>query len=401
MAVYTYKALEAGGATAAGTVTADTPRQARDILRSRGLTIQEVRKPRASFSLTGLSLPFRKKHRAEVVTFVRELSTLLAVGIPMLQAIDTIAKQHKGEFHALLLQLRDRVSSGLGLGEALREHPAIFDELSVSIVEVGENAGTLEEALKSLADFKERSMQLKNRVTSAMIYPAIVMSAGVVIGILLMTFVVPNLLETLTEAGRQLPFATRAVKAISDALLGWWWLIAIGVMGLIFAFGAVARTERGRWAIDRATLKIPILGPMSRKQAIMRIAMVVSTLMKSGVSFVRALQIAQKTTSNLVLRRALGACEQAVYAGSDIAQALEGTGVFPPLVIQVFAAGQHSGRLEEMLDRLAADYDQQVATASNRLTSVLEPILILALAVMVGFIAFATFMPILEAGNVF
>ncbi len=401
MAVFTYKASEAGGTVASGTVTADTPRQARDILRSRGLTIQEVRRPRAALSLSGRSLPWRKRHTGEVVTFVRELSTLLAVGIPMLQAIDTIAKQHKGEFLAVLLQLKDRVASGLGLGEAMREHPATFDNLSVSIVEVGENAGTLEHSLESLAEFKERSMRLKNRVVSGLIYPCMVLGAGVIVSIFLMTFVAPNLLTTLVEAGRDLPFATKVVKTVSDLLLGWWWAILIAVMALAAAFRAYSLSEQGRWIIARAILRVPILGSMSRKQAIVRIAMVISTLMKSGVSFVRAIQIAQSTTSNLVLRKALGACEKAVYAGSDIAEALQGTGVFPPLVIQVFSAGQHSGRLEEMLDRLAEDYDQQVATASHRLTSVLEPVLILALAVMVGFIAFATFMPILEAGNVF
>ncbi|MBI1368405.1 MAG: hypothetical protein GC162_07090 [Planctomycetes bacterium] len=399
MAVFAYKATQSGGAIS-GTVTADTPRQARDILRSRGLTIQDVRAQRASLNLKSWIKPFRPRFSTEVVTFVRELSTLLAVGIPMLEAIDTIARQHHGPFHAMLLTIRDRVSSGIGLAEAMREHPAVFDDLCVNIVEVGENAGTLESALVRLAQFKERSAKLKNRVGSALVYPCIVLTAGVGVSLFLMTFVVPNLLATLQEAGHELPLATRVVKAISDALIHWGWLIALAVVAVAAGASAIGRTPRGRWFIDCMTLRVPILGSMMRRQAISRIAMVVSTLMKSGVPFVKAIRIAQNTTRHLVLRRALDACEQAVYAGRDIAEALEDTGVFPPMVIQIFAAGQQSGRLEEMLDRLAEDYDQQVATLANRLTLVLEPVLILMLAVMVGFIAFATFMPILEAGDV-
>ncbi|QNN23145.1 type II secretion system F family protein [Planctomycetales bacterium ZRK34] len=400
MAVYSYKAIEAGRAAVSGTVTADTPRQARDLLRSRGLTIQDVRRQRAANLLGGMPKLFTRRHTNEVVTFVRELSTLLSVGIPMLQSIDTIAKQHRGPFCAVLMIIRDRVASGVSLAEAMREHPIVFDTLCISIIEVGENAGTLETALQQLAEFKERSARLKNRVASALVYPCVVLSAGVLVSIFLMTFVVPNLLATLQETGKPLPMATRVVQAASDALVGWWWLIGLIVVGCVIAFSAVARTTRGRVMIDRAMLRVPILGQMIRKQSISRIAMVVSTLIQSGVAFVRALQIAQNTTPNHVMRQALIACEQAVYAGSDIAEALDETGVFPPMVIQVFAAGQQSGRLEEMLTRLAEDYDQQVATAANRLTVVLEPVLILILAVMVGFIAFATFMPILEAGNV-
>lgn len=400
MAVYTYKAIEAGRSAVSGTVTADTPRQARDLLRARGLTIQDVRRQRAANLLGGTPKLFVRRHAHEVVTFVRELSTLLSVGIPMLQAIDTITKQHRGLFGAVLMLMRDRVASGVSLAEAMREHPAVFDALCLSIVEVGESAGTLEAALQHLAQFKERSARLKNRVASALVYPCVVLGAGVLVSLFLMSFVVPNLVATLQETGKPLPLATRVVQAASETLIGWWWLIGLIAIACVLIGGAIARTPRGRWTIDRVMLRVPILGGMIRKQSISRIAMVVSTLIQSGVSFVRAIQIAQKTTPNRVLRRALVACEQAVYAGSDIAEALDETRVFPPMVIQVFAAGQQSGRLEEMLLRLAEDYDQQVATAANRLTVILEPVLILVLAVMVGFIAFATFMPILEAGNV-
>ena len=400
MATFAYKVIDESMSVTSGTIVAETPRQARDMLRNKGVTIQEIIGKKANRQRSGLNRLWTKRYTARVVEFVRELSTLLAVGIPLLEAIDAIAKQHRGGFHTVLLMLRDRVSSGVGLAEAMRDHPAVFDELCVSITEVGENSGALETALERLAQFKERSLQLKNRVATALMYPCVVLVTGLLVSVFLMTFVVPGLLSTLQDAGQELPFATRVVKSISDTLLGWWWLMFVVLAGLAIGARFIGKTDARRTAWHRFQLRVPIVGDMIRKQCISRMAMVVATLMRSGVVFLRSIEIAGSVTPNLVLREALQRCEKAVTAGQDIDQALEQTGVFTPATVRVFAAGQQSGRLEEMLERLAEDYDRQLATASQRLTTILEPVLILALAVVVGFIAFATMMPILEAGNV-
>jgi general secretion pathway protein F len=197
-----------------------------------------------------------------------------------------------------------------------------------------------------------------------------------------------------------LPLATRAIKTLSDFLTGWWWAIVLVAGGALGGLGAVLRTPRGGMAWHRLQLRIPLVGDLIRKQSIARMAMVMATLLKSDLVFVRAIQIAQRTMRNRILREALVACEQAVSAGRDISVAMEATKAFPPLVIQIFAVGQASGRLEAMLEDLATDYDTQVDITSNRLTTLLEPLMIILLAVLVGFIAFATILPILEAGNV-
>jgi type II secretory pathway component PulF len=197
-----------------------------------------------------------------------------------------------------------------------------------------------------------------------------------------------------------LPTATVVVRGVSEFLLGWWWLLLGGGLGLALGVSAALRTEGGRMRWHRVQLKVPLLGDLIRKQAIARMSMVMATLLKNDVVFVRAVQIAQRTVHNRVLREALVACERAVFAGRDIAAALEKTEAFPPLVIQVFAVGQASGRLEEMLEDLAADYDTQVDIASTRLATLLEPLMMVLLAILVGFIAFATILPILEAGDV-
>jgi type II secretory pathway component PulF len=253
--------------------------------------------------------------------------------------------------------------------------------------------------LQRLAEFRERSELFRNRIATALIYPTIVLVLAVTASVFLMTFVVPRILEPLIEQGQELPLPTRIVKGASGFLVAWWWLLGTVAVGLFVTSGVVLRTPRGRLAWHRFVLRVPVLGDLVRKQAIVRICVVVGTLLKSGVVFVRAVQIAQRTTANLVLREALVECERAITAGGDIGEAIERTGAFPPMVVQVFAVGQQSGRLEEMLDRLAETYDQQVSTAATRLAAILEPTLIVVLAVFVLFIVMATVLPILEAGN--
>ena len=400
MPVFAYKALDTREpAERTGTIAADTPRQARDLLRERGLVVHDL----SSAAAPGAMVARRRVPRGvrgQVTEFVRELSTLLGVGVPLLEGLETLARQHKGRFQTVILLLRDRVAAGASLGQAMREHPGVFDELAVNITEVGEDAGTLDASLQTLAEFRERSEQFRGRLATALIYPAIVLVLAVVSSLFLMTFVVPRIIEPLMEQGQELPLPTRVVKGLSDFLLTWWWLLAACGFALVITFGAWVRAPRGKLAWHRFVLKIPILGDLVRKQAIVRICVVVGTLLKSGVVFVRAVQIAQRTTSNLVLRQALVECERTINAGGDIGEAIERTGAFPPMVVQVFAVGQQSGRLEEMLDRLAVTYDQQVNTAAARLTAVLEPALIVLLAMVVLFIVLATVLPILEAGNV-
>jgi type II secretory pathway component PulF len=399
MAVYAYIAAASGRPTPVrGTVVADSPRHARDQLRSQGLSIHDITEQRpASASWWRRSLARRDK--ARVTCLLQEMSTLLSADIPLLEAMDTIIRQHKGRFRQSILLLREHVAAGGGLADGMAQQPEMFDSLCRSIVEVGEKSGTLDSALGRLVEFRGRTARFKNRVASALMYPCIVLAAGLAASMFLMTYVLPNLLGVLAETGR-LPATTLAVKAVADFLRGYWWALLLAAGGLWLAGWLVLRTESGRMGWHRLVLRIPLLGELIRKQTIARMATVMATLLKSDVVFIRAVQIARATLGNRVMRLALTECEQAVMAGRDIAVALEKTSAFPPLVIQVFAVGQASGKLDRMLETLAADYDTQVEIASSRLTALLEPVMTILLAFLVGFIAFATILPILEAGNV-
>ena len=400
MAVFAYKAVDLYFKPAKGTIIADTPQQAREQLRAKGLTIQEViHSTSANSSSTFRSRRLRRHLQPKVASFVRELSTLLGAGIPLVEALDSIAQQYKGHFQTCVLLLRDRICAGMGLAEAMREQPAAFDDLCTNITEVGEHTGTLDAVLTQLAEFKERSNLFKDRVGTALLYPTFVLLMGVGISIFLMTYVVPELLSALVSNGRPLPIATRMVKGLSDLLVQRWWIFSLTGVAAFVGARAGLKTRRGLLAWHRLQLRVPILGVWVRKQAVVRIALVLSTLLRGGVVLVKAVQIARSCTSNLILQDALKRFECALSAGQDLSVALEATQVFPRTVVQMMSVGQESGRLEEMLDRLAADYDQQLKTAAQRLTAMLEPLLIICLAIVVGFIAFATILPILEAGN--
>lgn len=400
MPVFTYRAIDEGAAPVTGTIIADTPRAARDDLRARGLAVTDVQAlesgPGASGRVTGRA----RRGRHEATAFIRELATLLRAGIPLLQALDTLLKQHRGRFKVVIQTQRDRIASGLSLADAFGEQPAWFDELAVSIVRVGESTGMLESALSQLAQFQEKAHRLRSRVATALVYPAAVSLIGVAVTLFLMTYVVPQLLTTLTESGRPLPGPTWVVKSASDLLLGWWWAILGGVLLTAALFKAVARTDRGRAALDRLVLILPLVGDLVRKENTSRMAVVMATLLRSGLVFDEAVRITRATLRNTVFRRAMDDYERAVIAGRDVAGPLESSGVFAPMVVQMLAVGQASGELEGMLEELAAGYDEEVQTAAQRLTALLEPALIIVLAVVVGFIAFATVLPILEVSNV-
>ncbi len=405
MPVFHYRAIDTQRHTLTGEVAGESPRDARESLRVRGLVVLEVR-PLAEKKATSGTVPaarffVRRISPTLFASAVRDLSTLLGVGIPLIESLDVLIEQYTGALGTSLLRLRDRVVAGSSLLSAMTEQPEVFDTLSLNMVEVGERAGNLDQVLNQLADFKERSLHLRDRVLTAMMYPLVVLLAAVCVTTFLMTVVVPTLLDNLLEANRPIPWPTRVLRFGSELLTqhGWW----LAIVGIVLGTLAVAwgRTAAGRLWRDKIILRIPVLGDMVRRQSISRMAMVIAVMMRSGVEFLRAIDVAGRSAGNRVLETALLESARGIETGQEMGPSLKQSGVFPPVVVQVFTVGQQTGRLEEMLERLAVDYDRQVASASERFAAVLEPVLILVLSVIVGFIMFATMLPILEAGNVF
>jgi type II secretory pathway component PulF len=278
--------------------------------------------------------------------------------------------------------------------------PRCFDKLCIAMVDAGEASGNLDGVLERFTGFRERWLRLKGRIVGSLIYPAVVLTAGIGVSVFLMTVVTPGLLQALAETGRPLPASTRAVKWFSDALVKWWWAGPLALAAVVVGVRVLLKHPSAMLAWHRGLLRLPVLGRILRCQEVTRICVVLSALLRSGVPFVGALRIARGSTRNLVIRAGLDSCDRAIQAGCDIGEAVERSGAFPQTVVRVFAVGQSSGRMEDLLDRLAEDFDHRVQHDLQRLVALLEPVLIVLLASLVGVIAFATILPILEAGNV-
>lgn len=408
MPVYSYKAVDTNAGPTRGSIIADSLHDARDRLRSQGLIVRQIKSSnhnttysnRTSFNLFNFSEWLKWGWKPRLTQIFSEIATLIQAGIPLLDALDTVIAQEHGQFQTRLRQLRDDVASGLSLSQAMANQSDLFDSLSINIIEVGQRSGTLDIAMQRITQFRKQSEQFKGQIATAMMYPCFVLLAGVGVGVFLMTFVVPNLLEALTESGKPLPIATQIVKSVSDLLVHDGWIMLTIIIGLVLALSITLRTEKGRRRWHLLQLSIPVLGELIRKQVVMRIAIIISTLLKSGIELPKALEIAKQATHQQIMRQALQECEVAIEAGSDVASALSNVKVFPLTVVQLFAVGQESGQLETLLDQLAENYRLQSDTITQRLTTILEPVLIVILAGLIGLIAFATILPILESGYV-
>lgn len=400
MAVFSYRAIDERELPVQSSITADSARQARDLIRDKGLRIQTIREESDRTSKFSAVLAWRIGVSSKITPVIHDLSTLLTAGVVLSDALNVVALQARGKLKFALLQIADKIAAGGSLAEAAAEHPDYFDPLSVHMITVGENSGNLDRVLTQLADFKTRSNETKDRVLSALIYPAIVMTVGLCVALFLMTVVVPELLNNLIESGQALPWPTRVLQTMSHILLEHGLLFGMVGTAVVASMIALLRSKSGRLAWHRALLRVPVVGSMAIKQDIARVALIIATLMRSGIEYLRALEIAAQSSDNLVIRNALEESGRLVGDGADIGPSLEQTGVFPPMVIHILRVGQETGKLEDMLERLSKDYERQVETLAGRLASLLEPILIVGLAAFVGFILLATFLPILEAGNV-
>jgi len=334
MPVFSYTAVDSTNGIVRGTIAGSSPRQARDSLRDQGLQIVDIKQDLAS-DVSKFGFLVAKRNSRHVGTFASELSTLLAVDIPVHDALETLALQYTGSFKKVVLLLKDQVESGQQLASGMSKLPTVFDRLCIKMVEVGENTGKLDVVLRQLSEFKRKSSKLRDQVLTALLYPLIVLFVSVTVSIFLMTFVVPMLLENLVEAGQSVPWPTKVLKLCSDILVthGWWLLIVL--VALVASGYFTLKTDWGirRWY--RALLSLPLVGEMSRKQEISRISLIIATLMQSGVQFLEALSIARGTSSNPFLRDSLDHCTDAIRQGRDIGTAMAEHEFFPLLVVQV------------------------------------------------------------------
>jgi type IV pilus assembly protein PilC len=333
-----------------------------------------------------------------LTTFTRQLATLVDAGLPLLRGLRVLEKQEKNvTLRGILAQLALSIEGGSTFSEGLAQHPKVFNRLYVNMVKAGELGGVLEVVLNRLAEFMEKAQKIKGKVISAMFYPCAVITVAVVILSVLMVYVVPKFKEVFEGMleGQQLPAFTRLVLGISTTVKDHAPLTALGVALFVVALLLIIRTKAGRRIFDKFKLKMPILGPVINKVAIARFTRTLGTLVSSGVPILQALTIVKETSGNVIIGNAIASVHESVKEGETITAPLEASGVFPPMVISMVDVGEQTGALPEMLLKIADNYDEEVDNAVSAMTSLLEPIMIIFLAVIVGSIVIAMFLPLI------
>jgi type IV pilus assembly protein PilC len=334
-----------------------------------------------------------------LMIFTRQLATLIDAGLPLLRSLNVLAKQERDSvLKGTINKLADSVQGGSTFSEGLAQHPRLFNDLYVNMVRAGEAGGVLEQVLTRLAEFQEKAQKVKNKVVAAMVYPVIVLLLAMGIMTFLLIFIVPKF-ETIFHdmlGDKPLPAITLFVLGVSDFLQHHWTLL-LGVILATVAGGKLAtRTRPGRAMIDRIKLHAPLFGDLIRKTSISRFTRTLGTLVTSGVPILRALNITRETAGNTVIARAISQVHDSVKEGESIVQPLEASGAFPPMVVSMIDVGEETGQLPEMLLKVAEVYDDEVDNSVAALTSLLEPIMIVLLAVIVGTIVIALFMPLIS-----
>ena len=340
-----------------------------------------------------------------LMVFTRQLATLIDAGLPLLKGLGVLAKQEKDVvLRSAINSLADAVQGGSTFSEAMGQHPRIFERLYVSMVKAGEIGGVLELVLNRLAEFQEKAQKLKNKIKSAMTYPVVVLSIAILITIFLLVTIVPKfqkIFEDMLGKDEQLPWLTLKVMGVSDFLMHmifppYLWYTLAGVIGIGSLWWWLNNTDRGRDFLDRSKLRLPIFGDILLKGSIARFTRTLGTLVTSGVPILQALNITRETAGNQVLSDAITKVHDSVKEGESIVSPLEASGVFPPMVISMVDVGEETGQLPEMLLKVAEVYDDEVDNTVESLTSLLEPIMIVALAFIVGTIVIALFMPLIK-----
>lgn len=415
MANFQYIALDAKGDQTTGTVQAGSEADAVSQLRVQGLyPTQVVQEGKGKLSAGGKAkAKGRKKAKGKtggrvkpkiLMIFTRQLATLIDSGLPLLRGLTVLAKQEPNPvLRGTINSLADSVQSGSTFSESLSQHPRIFNKLYVNMVKAGELGGVLEVVLTRLAEYQEKAHKLKNKIVAAMVYPVIVMFIAVAILTFLMLFIVPKFKGMFAEmSGAELPKISQIVFGFSDFMLRRSFILpnAVWILGFLFGiwflFQLWGRTKSGRRVLDTIKLRMPLFGDIQRKSAIARFSRTLGTLVTSGVPILQALNITRETAGNVIISEAIGKVHESVKEGESIVQPLQGSGVFPAMVISMVDVGEETGQLPEMLLKIADVYDDEVDNAVTALTSVLEPVMIVFLALVVGSIVFALFLPLIK-----
>lgn len=393
MPTYTYSARNAAGAIQTGEIDLPSREEVnRYLVRQRLIPIRIVEKKEAFSIKLGTGIKMR-----DIVILTRQFATMINSGLPLVQSLDILAKQSENKALSKVIEdVTYDVEAGNTLADALRKHPKVFSDLYVNMVAAGEAGGILDVILLRLATFLEKNDALVRKIKGAMIYPGVIFTVAIAAVAVLLIFVIPTFQSMFEGAGIPLPGPTLFVIFLSQLLQSYWYVFLGAIAAIIFGFRQVYRTDGGQLAIDSAMLKLPIFGDLLRKSAVARFTRTLGTLVASGVSILDGLEITARTAGNRVIHDAIMSSRASIAGGETIAEPLRQSGAFPPMVVQMINVGEQTGGLDEMLNKIADFYDDEVDAAVEALLSAMEPLMIVFLGTIVGGMIVAMYLPIFD-----
>jgi len=391
---YVWEGLDRNNRQVRGEVKAASETVVTTSLRRQGIRVTKLK--RQTFR------GGKKVTEKDITFFTRQLATMLKSGVPLLQSFDIVARGHaNAKFSRLMLDIKGRIETGSSMAQAFRAHPAHFDNLYCNLVAAGEASGTIDAILDRLATYQEKILALKSKIKSAMFYPLSVIVVAIVVVWVIMVFVVPAFKEVFTSFGADLPAPTLIVMAISDFFVSYWWAMFLIIAGAITGFLTLfRRSQKFRFAFDRAILKAPIIGPILQKAAIARWTRTLATMFAAGVPLVESLDAVAGAAGNSLYESGTRKIQTDVATGTSLTNAMTTTGLFPTMVLQMTQIGEESGSLDGMLSKIADFYEREVDDAVAALSSLLEPIIIVFLGVVIGGLVIAMYLPIFKLGSV-
>jgi len=400
---YQYIAIAGNGKKVKGAIAAESPFAARKQLRVRSIhptSITEVSAREKSKS--ALFAMLQKTNKNQIIDFTKQMSTLLDSGIKLTESLSVLAPQiSDGRFKTAVTDIRDRVVTGESFTDTLKDHDAFFDIIYISMIRVGEVTGTLGKSFTTIAGFMEKRQKVESKVKTAMIYPIILILFCLAAILVLTTKVIPKIGAQIERTGQELPWITKQLMNVGAVLTTWWKLliIAIVIFGIVWLIKRFVKTERGAYWRDRLLLSLPLFGPLIRQRVVARFASTLSTLLGNGLAMAESLRVVAETTGNSLMKKAVQQSRERIIAGADIATPLKDSGVIDPSIAHMVAVGEKSGELEKMLKNISNNLEASTDVVIERLSAAIEPLIIIVMAGVIGIIAYATILPILEVSN--
>jgi len=401
MQKFNYKVKTSDGKMIKGRIEARDVKTAVELLRQRRYFVVAVKSAGEGEGLPILGNMFKQVKHGQVVNFTRQLSTMITAGLGLTDSLAILEVQSDKAVGKVISQILQDVEGGTSFAAALEKHPAVFPPVYVALVKVGEAAGVLDTVLQRLADNMEKEREFRSKVKGAMIYPIIVVTGMLIVGVIMMIFVIPQMLSMYKDFGADLPTPTKILIAVSEFTAKWWWLVGSVVVGLVLAFRVWVRTSSGRWQFDLLMLRVPIIGSLRVEIILTEFTRTMSLLIHSGISVLDGLMIVKGALGSAVFENGVATAATAVEKGYPLATSLAQDQHFPPILSQMTSVGEETGKLDEVLEKLSGYFDLAASEKVKALTTAIEPLIMVVLGIGVGFLVIAVILPIYNLTNQF